>query len=81
MKRGPQISPLRYAPVEMTIQWYKVGCFSTGRRDACPVGIAVHLDHGKLNARSTYPLSSRPQRSGVERSAVSFFAFRLGRLG
>src|ERR1700722_5054090 len=34
--------------------------------------LSTQLIHGKPNARSTYTLSSRPERSGVERSAVSF---------
>jgi len=50
----PQISPLRFAPVEMTNLW--VNCGFSSRCTAL---------------RSSTNLSSRPERSGVERSAVS----------
>jgi hypothetical protein len=52
----PQISPLRFAPVEMTNLLHGKSHLSSG---CTPV-------HGSTN------LSSRPERSGVERSAVSF---------
>ena len=47
----PQISPLRYAPVEMTILF------------------------GNKALRCQAELSSRPERSVVERFAVSLFGF------
>jgi hypothetical protein len=55
-KKKPQISPLRFAPAEMTNLFW-VSCDFSSR------WTALH--------RSTN-LSSRPERSGVERSAVSF---------
>jgi hypothetical protein len=54
-KRKPQISPLRYAPVEMTILF------------------------GNATYRVQANLSSRPERSGVERSAVFSNSKRPGR--
>src|ERR1700733_3712548 len=58
-KRKPQISPLRYAPVEMT-SWPEGGI---------PLVQEIYKPLFQTN------LSSRPERSVVERSAVSFSCF------
>src|ERR1700722_16524939 len=55
-EKKPQISPLRFAPVEMTnLLGY----------------VRLCIDWKNHNLPETN-LSSRPERSGVERSAVSF---------
>jgi hypothetical protein len=56
-KEEPQISPLRCAPVEMT----------NLSEDRSP------RFHEKYEVLAATELSSRPERSVVERSAVSFF--------
>jgi hypothetical protein len=53
-ERKPQISPLRCAPVEMTILLQLRFCTSPGKAESYP----------------QTELSSRPERSVVERSAV-----------
>jgi hypothetical protein len=58
-KKRPQISPLRYAPVEMTILF-------KGR---------IPRFQEKYDILAATELSSRPERSGVERSAVSFSSY------
>jgi hypothetical protein len=55
-KRAPQISPLRCAPVEMTILFED--------------GILCLQEEYEISSATT--LSSRPERSVVERSAVLF---------
>jgi hypothetical protein len=56
-KKKPQTSPLRYAPVEMTILF-------EGR---------IPRFQEKYEILAATELSSRPERSVVERSAVSFW--------
>jgi hypothetical protein len=56
MEKKPQISPLRCAPVEMTNLLH----------GNCQLFSECAPVYGSTN------LSSRPERSGVERSAVSF---------
>jgi hypothetical protein len=53
-ERKPQISPLRCAPVEMTILFEN----------------AIRIFQEKYEIRAATELSSRPERSVVERSAV-----------
>ena len=68
----PQISPLRFAPVEMTNLLRILMRHYKGQVECCVAGRRVHRElHFDSPAMATSYLSSRPERSVVERSAVS----------
>jgi hypothetical protein len=77
----PQISPLRCAPVEMTILFEnaksrfhdKLSILFETARSRFHDKLSILFENAK--SRSQDELSSRPERSGVERSAV-FFGFQ-----